>query len=323
MRLGYRQRPLSLQALTLNARKYRFGHYRITVRDRSLRCLVSLVVVGCLALSVTATALGDQASDKAGVYVRCCSPSATASWEQWRGAPAFKVVDFLQDDVTGVSGSSLDWWISQWKGSPYRTRLVVSVPLPEEYNLRDCAAMKYDATWQTLGRKLAANGMGGVVIRPLWEMNGAWHRWNGLQDPAAYRQCFARLVWSMRSVGAGWWKFVWNPDAGQPNPDAMYPGDRVVDIVALDAYDVAGWPWIRGGTTGLDSWLKPFAAAHGKQIAIPEWGLWPGHGDDLAYVASMMAWLDAQPNLAFHGMWEPTANFLLGMNPLSAAAFLS
>src|SRR4029450_1738293 len=68
-------------------------------------------------------------------------------------------------------------------------------------------------------------------------------------------------------------KVIWNPQ-GYGSPDipansarAYYPGDKYVDVVGNDLYDIRGkaeWP----ANEGLDK------AHPGKPDAVPEWGMW-------------------------------------------------
>jgi beta-mannanase len=81
----------------------------------------------------------------------------------------------------------------------------------------------------------------------------------------------------------------------RPIPLAQwYPGDDVVDIVGVDAYDVGvpggqpRWATIYGRRGGVRDVVR-FATAHHKPLSIPEWGVGPAGakgsgGDDPEYV---------------------------------------
>jgi hypothetical protein len=142
---------------------------------------------------------------------------------------------------------------------------------------------------------------------------------------------FQHIVTSMRGVAGADFKFIWNPidssnaSCAGANLEDFYPGDNYVDAVALDAYDAigaattdtgrwtdllngvntGGWtavtPAAIGGKAfpgyGLD-WLAAFAAEHGKQASLPEWGLVDagtdaGGGDDAYYMTQMTSWIKA------------------------------
>lgn len=86
--------------------------------------------------------------------------------------------------------------------------------------------------------------------------------------------------------------------------EQMWPGDDVVDVVGVDAYngnglkevvDDASWNEVSNlGTienpTGQETWRK-FAEKHGKPLAFPEWGCDPKKADDCGYyIEAMNAW---------------------------------
>jgi len=76
----------------------------------------------------------------------------------------------------------------------------------------------------------------------------------------------------------------------------IYPGSDVVNIIGIDAYDTgnigntaaARWNEALNGPDGIQAVVN-FAAAQGKPISIPEWGVSPvaqseGFGDDPMFV---------------------------------------
>src|SRR5439155_3159354 len=79
-------------------------------------------------------------------------------------------------------------------------------------------------------------------------------------------------------------RVIWNPQAeGSPNvagnsPQAYYPGDRYVDVVGNDIYDIGFRPqWAANE--------RLYRAHPSKPYAFPEWGLWGI--DDPAFIRSM------------------------------------
>ncbi len=79
-----------------------------------------------------------------------------------------------------------------------------------------------------------------ILWRPYHEMNGSWFWWGGRHGKygtaALYRQIYNRLVNYHKLNNLVW---VWSMD--RPNNPAMhfshyYPGDKYLDIVALDVY---------------------------------------------------------------------------------------
>ena len=106
----------------------------------------------------------------------------------------------------------------------------------------------------------------------------------------------------MRSVPGAKFEFDWTVNAGYQalDLDSYYPGDDVVDIVGVDAYDSSvhhdtypssqqRWIRIAGQPGGLLEVLA-FAKQHNKPLSIPEWGLAApgapmyGAGDNPRYI---------------------------------------
>ena len=162
------------------------------------------------------------------------------------------------------------------------------------------AAGVYARHARTLARNLVAGGLGNSVIRLAHEANDNQEPYavaTSYRDQALWREFWRRTVIAMRSVPGAHFLFDWCVNAyWRPIPlSRWYPGDDVVNIVGIDAYD-SGVPmrenrWTRLYTEpdGIRAVLR-FAAAHDKPVSIPEWGLVPanrgslGGGDDPAYV---------------------------------------
>ena len=95
-----------------------------------------------------------------------------------------------------------------------------------------------------------------------------------------YRRAWHRIVSIFRERGARNVEWVWimmaqtfAPGASPP-PDAYYPGDQVVDWIAVDGYNWFGWrgrPW-----RSFEEIFAPFyawASPRGKPLMIAEFGL--------------------------------------------------
>ncbi len=311
---------------------------------RQIRSMVptALIVAAC-GLATPAFAAASDPSATLGVYVGPNLPAKVATYEQWRGRPVAKVVDFLADD-DWTKIASPTWWTSGWSASAYRDRLVYSVPmLPRnEGTMQAGARGDYDAQFVSLARTLVAAGQGSVVIRPGWEMNGSWYRWSAAPDPQAYIDYFRRIVTAMRSVSGAAFTFEWSANMG---PSAMpadqaYPGDAYVDTIGLDVYDQywgsnPGDPEVRWSSYvnqpfGL-AWHRDFARTHGKQMSFPEWGVIVrsdgyGGGDNPVFVQHMYDWIAAN-DVAFSSYFEYDSAWnkialMGGQFPKSAATFL-
>jgi hypothetical protein len=193
-----------------------------------------------------------------------------------------------------------------------------------------------------------------MYVRPLGEMNGHWNSYcaftkGGRAKPghstAEFKKAFARIYLivhggpavvvnaKLRRLGlpalAGGdlpvnplplVKVIWNPQ-GYGSPDipansaqAYYPGDKYVDVVGNDLYDIRGkaeWP----ANEAL------YRAHAGKPYAIPEWGLWGV--DDPSFVLKMAAFVKTHRRLELVSYFNSGAGsiFDLGSKPKSRAAY--
>lgn len=215
-----------------------------------------------------------------------------------------RTVDVALDFFAGGSWAEIEnpgWFLVQW---PATQRVSWSAPMfPNDGStLAGCASGAYNAHYVRLAQNMVANGHGDDIVRPGWEFNNnSWFSWrtNGTSTGNAnYAACFRHIVTSMRSVAGQSLKFDWSPVNRGLNPEPAYPGDAYVDIIGNDAYDCAGtemsadqrWQDIRYGQYGIQ-WQLNFAAAHGKLVSFPEWGVWSGRaecgGDSPYYIARM------------------------------------
>ena len=142
-----------------------------------------------------------------------------------------------------------------------------------------------DAKFVTCANHLKAGGHGDAILRIGHEPEIAWYPWSLLGGNAD--------VYCWRSPAAGPCSARCRPNFQvdyNTNCDALlsypgfanrlsagYPGDEHVDIVGIDIYNRAPW------ATNLNKLnaVATFAAAHGKLLSVPEWGLWKNEtGDD-------------------------------------------
>jgi hypothetical protein len=189
-----------------------------------------------------------------------------------------------------------------------------------------------------------------IYVRPLAEMNGHWNAYcaynaNGsAKDPdhstAAFRKAFARIYLAAHG-GAGvnralaqlglppirgaltanpLVRVLWNPQ-GYGSPDlpgnsaqAYYPGDRYVDAVGDDLYDI-------GGRAEWAAAEALYNAHPGKSFAIGEWGLWGI--DDPGFVEQMAQFAATHGRLVLLGYYSgrPGSVFDLASKPRSLAAY--
>jgi hypothetical protein len=188
-----------------------------------------------------------------------------------------------------------------------------------------------------------------ILVRPLAEMNGYWNAYSAYEksgsprdaahSTAAYRQAFARIYLLLHGGAVNGQlaslglpaahvqlaknplvKVIWNPQ-GYGDPDlpansaqAYYPGDRYVDIVGDDLYDIGG----RAAWPAADALYQ---AHPGKPFAFPEWGLW--NLDDPTFVSQMAAFVGDHPRtiLVSYYAGAPGSIFDLASKPRSLAAY--
>jgi hypothetical protein len=231
--------------------------------------------------------------------------------------------------------------------------LVFSLPFaPEGQGITnsEVAAGQVNTQIRTLAAKMKAGGWNTdrTVIRLAWENNGNWYEWS--QDKggsAAYAAAFRQWVTQARAAGLTNVRFTWNVNKGPQSYNsgvswtAGYPGDGYVDVVGIDPYDMwsptrtdADWTY---NTTGRNPGLADvasFARAHGKQMAIDEWGVvhasgQAGGGDNPFYVAKMAAFVKANRDvLAYETTYDDRGapstwrhDLSYGYNPLAAAEY--
>lgn len=228
--------------------------------------------------------------------------------------------------------------------------LVLAVPLvtaekPGSAGFAEVIAGGRDAEFKRLMQVLRDfNLIGKLMIRLGWEMNGAWYPWGAGSDPSGYIAAFRHVVDLMRAEGFQG-KIIWNPSVqlNQIGWALCYPGDRYVDQVGLDIYDMwhgdippatqeQRWETALNGDYGLRA-IADFARQQEKFLSIPEWGVGKdttlhGGGIENPFWVSKMAdfIFDRVNNVAWHGYWNSQSAFTgqiqpPDLRPLTAAAF--
>lgn len=261
----------------------------------------------------------------------------TADFARSRG----RAVDVLAVFPTRDSWETIlqDWWMSPTAVPPdFTGTLAVGVPLfPSDGSFEAAAAGTDAARWEELGR-LIATRYPDAYVRPGWEFNIPNWPWATTPDTVqSYRKAFRHAALGLRRGGPGL-RIVFNPNEGRggslPDASLAYPGDDVVDVVGIDAYDWypaysgSGWDEHRTKDQGWDYWAD-FARAHGKRFALPEWGVMAGSeasgGDNPDYIEHVMRWLGQHADLvAFDAYFEETQDYCrcaLSQNPRAAAAY--
>ncbi len=284
-----------------------------------------------LALTAFAASARAQPGNTLGVYAGAGDPNAVGAFERNLGRPVSLVHDTLAKE-SWDSMTDIGWWLSQWGATNYAQRVVYTVPmLPNSGGtLAEGAAGAYNTHFRLLALKMVAGGQGNATLRIGPEFNGNWFKWtiavpNGGADFAAY---WRQIVTTMRSVPGANFKFDWCPNAGssyvngQPlQAESAWPGDAYVDYVGADIYDqswaahradpAARWNEYLKAPNGL-RWHRDFAAAHGKAMTFPEWGIANrsdgyGGGDAPYFVEQMYEWIRTN-NVAYSMYFEYADN---------------
>jgi hypothetical protein len=194
-----------------------------------------------------------------------------------------------------------------------------------------------------------------VYLRPFGEMNGHWNVYcaytasgrakGGSHTTAWFRKAFARVYLlahggpattinvRLRSLGLPAVKadlpsnlyptlrVIWNPQgAGSPNvpgnrPQAYYPGDRYVDVVGNDLYDIAF-------RAQWDANERLYRAHPSKPYAFPEWGLWGI--DDPPFIRTMAKFVRTHRRVELLSWFNGRSSggtFDIGSKPKSRAAY--
>jgi Ca2+-binding RTX toxin-like protein len=239
-----------------------------------------------------------------------------ATTDQWLG----RNVDAIQLHG-GTNGwgdwlSSVGWEAGLFKAQP--TNILWSIPLiPNGANLADAAAGKYDDQYLAMAKQLLANsdGHSPIIVNLGWEFNtSGWNAWGAVGQAANYAEAFRQFVDTARTVSSNF-VFQWTPNIGDNgmNPADAYPGDKYVDIVGMDFYYDTTWDskdatqafnYFVSEKYGLQ-WQQDFAAAHGKQTAIGEWGM---NSDNAAFVKLAAQWF-SDHNMVYQNYWDSNAAF--------------
>lgn len=278
-----------------------------------------------------------------GVFVGAGDRAAHEKFGTWRGHNLDVILSFTGrstwDEVINPS-----WLFSRWKGTRY-TKVFSLPPFPESgASMASCAAGNYDTKWRQFGRNIKAAGLDDKsIIRLAWEMNGNWFAWSA-RNPVDFKRCWRHVMVSAEQTAPKLrWDWTVNRGRGQSVADARkaYPGDKYVDFIGVDSYDMwpaatssKGWSEHYSGAYGLKFWLT-FARAHHKRFTVPEWGLHSGPStlgesgrDNPYFIKKMTAFFKANATFlgyeAYFNERDPyIQNALYGpvQNPKAARAY--
>ena len=287
------------------------------------RLLPMLATLACLAGAAQARAN----TVPVGLYTGPGNVARNSSFSTWLGEP----VPYATDYVPYTNGWTTDFdptWLlnawGPWVNAVSGRRLVLGVPLLEngyagQFSQESAGA--FDQYFRGLGQQLVSHGLANTIIRLGYEANNPKiGPWQATDNPAGFISAYRHIVGVLRDVTGSNFAFDWTANAGlTPNKPlnslaSFYPGDDAVEIIGLDVYDFGGsanitpqqrWNDLLTEQFGLRD-QKAFAAAHGKPVSFPEWGLYAvqstpypgGGGDDPYYIDHMADWF-ATSNTAY------------------------
>jgi len=333
-----------------------------TARAAGLRFAILVVLVAVSAASVSVVPLAEPASAVGsntvlGVYAGAAYPPTVPAFTQAIGVQPKYAMDFLLG-TTWRTITQGRWPYTSWKGKGYTMIWGVNM-LPDTYSPNADAAVSggscfgltqgadgdFDHYFRTVGTNIVRAGFPISVIRFGYEFNGNWAPWAAQGCASAFVKYFDAIVTTMRSVPGSHFSFEWNPtrgDLGVGDLAAYYPGNKFVDDVGLDVYDIDHdrYPGARAEfrhmvtqPDGLN-WVASFAKAHHKPIVLPEWGLGWGScsksgqpisasgqvcgGDNATWINLMAKWISTH-NVAEATYWDYESSYVgPGQNPLTA-----
>src|SRR5437868_4854371 len=308
------------------------------VKGRKALFTIGLVAAVCCLASVTSVDVPPAVPPPAptvpmGVFLASDARGTARlpQFESWLGSEVSVGRTYIPGDSwNSILGPDfiLGPW-TQWLSAKPGRMLALNVPMitPNESHmssgmvatlLREGAGGAFDLLFQRLAGKLVAEGAAETVLVLGWEMNGATYSSRCAPDPDSWKRYWRRIVTAMRSVPGQRFRFDFAPSRGHdliPWTDC-YPGDDVVDIIGMDSYDQPPGHNFDDYVTqpyGLQD-QADFAAAHGKPLSYPEWGLFR-YGDRPGYVTEMLNWISTH-NVAYHsisdycphGVWTCPSN---------------
>jgi beta-mannanase len=200
------------------------------------------------------------------------------------------------------------------------------------YALARIASGAHDAYLRRWARALRSFG-GPVMLRFAHEMNGDWCPWSEAVNgnrPSDYVAAWRHVHAVFSAAGASNVTWVWSPNVVYPGSTpltGLFPGDDVVDVVAIDGYN---WGTTRPGmtwTTPADLFGPTLAQARtvapGKPLMIAETASAEAGGSKAAWIQELFTWLRTQPDVRtvvwFHHQKE--TDWRIDSSPGSAAAF--
>jgi VCBS repeat-containing protein len=291
--------------------------------------------------------LGSQAQVELGT--RAETPASLTAFESLMGTPAGGILGFADDSTPEYSLARVQADAPEFEAMERPVNW--AIPLAwDEVSMADVAAGKHDATFIAMAETIAEHQTEDInpllYVRPGWEANNEypWKISSGPDnafDPKLaddYVDAFQHVATLFRSVDDRF-RIEWNQNYSKADANGVfydlkeiYPGDDYVDVVGVDAYNVArfsgqddpvtAWDYKADAPFGLN-WFSDFAAAHGKPLALTEWGI---DSDNFGSYADELAEFVRTNNVIYTNYWNADARtngddtLTDGSKPATAAA---
>jgi hypothetical protein len=259
-----------------------------------------------------------------------------AQFGAWRGSTVDTAVTYPAYQTWQELAES-EWHVKVFDG--FEGTLVYGLPLlprdSEGRGLDEVAAGQHDDAFNAVADVLAEHDRGDSYIRVGLEAQGDWFPWgagNGENTPEGFKAAFrhvaqllkARLPESRIVFDTSCGAVLRGQDDRMDPLTELYPGDDVVDVIGCDNYD--HYQLISHTEEQFESSLTPrraaglqdtleFARAHGKKMAVPEWGLTAegreGGGDNPYFIFAMYMWFSANAaDIEFENYFNEPADYL-------------
>lgn len=216
--------------------------------------------------------------------------------------------------------------------------------------MESCAAGQYNDVHVAYGQEMKRLGLRNLILRIGWEWDGRTTGMSVNKDinkAPSYAACFRQVVTAIRrGCDDCQTMFDYNSTTQvyrhHPLLERGYPGDDYVDIISAEGYDNQGpqgnpegrWAVMK---RNLD-YVRDFAKARGKYMAIPEWGIWNtdagavfgndrfnGGGDNPYHIQKICEYAKDPANKVYYLIYFNGSNEFpwhdLRRNPRSMAAY--
>ena len=295
---------------------------------------------GALAPANPFPSVPGQVTWKSGAYPgSTIDTNAITSFATYRGRAADVAEAFqIRDSWDTIAHNS--WIIDQYAGFPGKLSIAVPlIPADGSTTLAQVATGAHDSDFASFAQMLVAAGRGDSDVRLGWEFNGNFMPWSAW-DAQTFVAAFRHAALAMKSVAPGLTiDYDGNLGVSQCGNDPfgnLYPGDDVVDVIGVDAYDnqwnhvsdASSWEHFHAQPGGLDDWYA-FAQQHGKPLSVPEWGLdKTGGADNPVFMQAMFSWFQSHAaGLAYESYFNEQADYIRSAlegpdeNPNAAATY--